>query len=420
MDKYSSLIANWFKEYPRINAKQIYVWLREREIEISYDRVAQYTRHLRGKKVKIYHPLNFLPGEEGQVDWFFINHPRLGKLSCFALILSYSRCLFAFAFPRSSFEFFIAGHLQAFSAFNGIPQGLRYDNLKSVVLSLSPQRYNPRFLEFSRHYGLKIHLCNPYAGNEKGRVERANRTIKETFFNIAANYSSLETLNYGLGEWVKNKNQTIRRTTGKKPIALLPEEKLKALPAIPWENINIHPPVKTTKTGMIIFDTNYYSIPDYLTGKSLSVHSSPIMITIYEGDKKIASHHRIFERNKQVINPLHRTYARLSTKAKTQRIYEVIKNLDPLADDFLLKNQACGEDPQKTAYCLFKLLKNHSRGMLLGIIRECLARKSARLKTVLSYLHQEPPEDKEKVYPQNKELLNLDYQKRSLEEYENE
>lgn len=56
----------------------------------------------------------------------------------------------------------------------------------------------------------------------------------------------------------------------------------------------------------------------------------------------------------------------------------------------------------------------------MGIIRECLARKSARLKTVLSYLHQEPPEDKEKVYPQNKELLNLDYQKRSLEEYENE
>lgn len=421
LDKYFSLIANWFKEYPGINAKQIYVWLKERQVDIGYDRVAQYTKQFRKRKVKIYHPLEFLPGEEGQVDWFFVNHPRIGKLSCFVMVLSYSRYLFAFAFLRSSFEFFIEGHLKAFSTFKGTPHCLRYDNLKSVVLKLKPEPvYNPRFMEFSRHYKFEIHLCNPYAGNEKGRVERANRTIKETFFNIAENYSSIEALNRGLQEWIKNKNETVHRTTDKKPADLLPEEKLRPLPAIPWENITIHPPVKTTKTGMIIFDNNRYSVPDYLTGKALAVYSSPATINIYDGDKRIASHKRVFERNKEMINPLHRTYVRLSAHAKTQRVYEVIKNMDPVVSDFLTNNEAAGEDPQKTAYTIFKLMKSHSRGMLLSVLRECLSRKSARLKTLLSYLHQEPQMAGESVYPQNKELLEIDYQKRSLEEYENE
>lgn len=419
LDKYSSLIGNWFKEYPRINARQIHSWLKEREVAVSYTWVVKYTRLHRKKKVEIFYPLNFLPGEEGQVDWFFINHPRLGKLSCFVMVLSFSRYLFAYAFPRASFEFFIEGHLKAFSAFNGTPHGLRYDNLKSVVLNLSPEiRYNPRFLEFCRHYGLKIHFCNPYAGNEKGRVERANRTIKENFFNLAEDYSSLETLNQGLTAWIKNKNEALHRATEKIPADLLKEEKLKSLPAISWNNVTVHPPVKTTKTGMLIFDTNYYSVPNGLTGKQLSIYSGVNFVKIYDKDKEIASHPRRFTRNKYYVNPLHRTFAKLSDKSKSQRIYEVIKNMDPLAGEFLLKNEICGEDPKKTAYVIFKQLKSHSREMLISIIRESLLRKSPRMKTFLSYLLQETDKDQENVYPQNQELLTFDYKKRPLEDYE--
>jgi hypothetical protein len=57
--------------------------------------------------------------------------------------------------------------------------------------------------------------------------------------------------------------------------------------------------------------------------------------------------------------------------------------------------------------------------MLIGIIRESLLRKSARIKTFISYLHHEPEDNQEKVYPQNQELLSLDYKKRPLEDYEN-
>lgn len=196
LDEYRSLIAEWFKEYPTLKAQQVHEWVRTRGVKISYPAVVKYTRQFRNKVPKAYHQLTFLPGEEAQTDWCFIRHPQLGKLYGFVFLLSYSRYLFAHVFARSSFEFFIEGHLMAFSALGGIPYGIRYDNLSTVVLKRRPEvQYNPRFLEFSRHYHIEIRLCNPGAGNEKGRVERAIRTLRETFFNTLEKYSSLKALN---------------------------------------------------------------------------------------------------------------------------------------------------------------------------------------------------------------------------------
>ena len=95
----------------------------------------------------------------------------------------------------------------------------------------------------------------------------------------------------------------------------------------------------------------------------------------------------------------------------------MIKNLHPAISDFLDKNQACGEDPQKTAYEIFKLMKSHSRGMLISVASECLNKKSPRLRTFLSYLHMEFTEA-ETVQPQKGELLNISYQPRGLEAYD--
>jgi len=100
-----------------------------------------------------------------------------------------------------------------------------------------------------------------------------------------------------------------------------------------------------------------------------------------------------------------------------ERIYDVIKNLHPSIGEFLLKNQASGEDPVKTAYEIFKLKKDISRGMLISIVKECMKRRSSRLKTFLSYLHMEP-EEVDTVQPQNSELLNITYKPRRLDEYD--
>ncbi|OVE73394.1 hypothetical protein BVX93_01765, partial [bacterium B13(2017)] len=114
LDAYQNLLRHWFNQYPTIKAIQVYQRLNEKGVQVSYRTVVKYTRKLRKKKnFPLYWPLEFLPGEEAQVDWFFETHPQLGKLCGCVMILSYSRYLFVHLVRRSTFEFFIEGHIMA-------------------------------------------------------------------------------------------------------------------------------------------------------------------------------------------------------------------------------------------------------------------------------------------------------------------
>ena len=91
LDPYRQLIAAWYRDYPRLKAKQIYERLIPYGYAGSYRRLAELTREHRKAKPEVYHPLVFLPGEEAQVDWFFFEHPSVGKVAGFLSVLAYSR-----------------------------------------------------------------------------------------------------------------------------------------------------------------------------------------------------------------------------------------------------------------------------------------------------------------------------------------
>jgi hypothetical protein len=305
----------------------------------------------------------------------------------------------------------------AFEAIGGIPRALRYDNLRSVVLKREPLTYNPAFLEFARHYRFEIRLCNVRAGNEKGRVERLIRSLRDTFFNVSDHHQSEDGLNAALGGWVQEKNQTIHRATDAIPSEKKKEESLRPLPERRWQNVLVHAPKLPTKTGSMIFDTSFYSVPNYAAHESLTLHTSVDRVEIYNaGGQRVASHPRCFERKKEITNPLHRSANRLSDKAKRERIYHLIRNMDPVMERFLEQNRIAGEDPFQTAYVFFKLLKSESRGILLSLVREAVRKKDFRLKNLLAKVHSLPAA--EPVSPQNASLLAIDYKPRSLEDYD--
>jgi len=419
LDPYHPLIADWYREHPSLKAIQILERLRQRDVRIGYSAVKDFTREFREPKRKFYHTLEFQPGEEAQVDWFFLNHPHLGKLAGFALILSHSRYFFAHFFPRYSFEFFVDGHLRAFAALSGLPQSLRYDNLKSVVLKQKPLTYNPAFLEFAQYYRFEIRLCNVARPNEKGRIERAIRTLRSTFCNIAGDHRTLDALNTALHDWCDKKNNLVHRTTGKVPSELKANEPLRPFPQHAWRNALVLPAQQATKTGFVTFDTNRYSVPDYLVQQRLSIHGYCDHLEVYDvKGKKVATHVRCFARQQTITNSAHRSFARISTRAKRDRIHSLIKKLDPVLDRFLALNETTGEDPYATAHSLFVLLKSHARQTVISAVREALTRRAPRLKCVVSLLAPQPADDLPEVQPQRHELLSLNYQPRSLEDYE--
>jgi len=274
LDPYHQLIAEWFKQYPKLKATQIYDRIKPYGYQGSYPSVALFTKAFRQKKKKAYHALNFLPGEEAQVDWFFFNHNSLGKVAGFLYVLSYSRYAWGMFYPKTSFEFFLSGHQECFKHINGIAHAHRYDNLKSVVIKRNPQIvYNSQFLDFARFYGFSIRVCNVAKGNEKGRVERLIRDIR--VFLYGQNFSSIEDLNQKFHAWLINRNDTIHRSTQKTPKELLSEELLIALTQSEYPAKRDIPAVAVSKTASIDFETNKYSLPSCYAQQTADIAAYP-------------------------------------------------------------------------------------------------------------------------------------------------
>lgn len=415
LESYRGLIQEWYAQYPRLKVFQIFERLKSYGYQGSYPTLVRFVRPLRPQSQKAYHSLEFVPAQEAQIDWFFFKHPVLGILAGFLYVLSYSRYAWGLFYPRHSFEFFVDGHIRCFEHLGGLAHEHRYDNLKSVVLSREPMQYNPQFMDFARFYGFSIHLCNPYRGNEKGRVERIIRDIRN--FLYGESFESLADLNHKFHLWLSGRNETVHRTTGITPKELLKKERLVGLPQ------GTYPPTRTipvlvSKTSYVEFETNRYSVPTSCVSKKALLVAHPEKLEIQIDHKTVARHPRSFARRAIIENPLHfETLLNRSAAFKFERIASLVRKMNRAFDVFL-SHQESESQAQAAAYQLFKLLKSHSRALLESAVREVNVMGAFKMKTVLSLLHIPEDRSSEPVYPQNTTLLNIQYEPRSLIDYD--
>jgi transposase len=416
LDDYSGLIAQWYKQYPRLKATQVYERLKSYGYTGRYGSVARLTRDERAPENNAYHPLTFLPGEEAQIDWFFFNHERLGQVAGFLYLLSYSRYAWGIFYPKTSFEFFLAGHMECFKHIGGLAHRHRYDNLKSVVLKRSAQiEYNPQFLDFARFYGFSIHVCNPYSGNEKGRVERLIRDIR--VFLYAETFIDLADLNQKFHLWLEKRNLTLHRSTHKAPKDLRNEERLIRLPQLHYEPRRIIQ-AAASKTALVEFETNKYSVPSTCAGKAVEIIAYPDRIEICLAGKITANHKRSFGRAGMFQNPLHsETLLNRTPQFKMRRILQVMFGMDP-EFGYFFDHQDNDDERMDSAYQLFVLLKTHSKGMLVSAVRELNALSCFKIKAIMSLLNLPASEESQILWPKDTGLLNLTYEERRLKDYD--
>jgi transposase len=166
-----------------------------------------------------------LPGEQMQVDWVEF---RKGKspLHAFCATLGYSRASYVEFVSDMKVETLIACHGHAFTALGGVPRRILYDNMKTVVLERDvygegQHRYHAGFLDYARHSGFIIKLCQPYRAKTKGKVERFNGYLRRSFYvplvsRLAQNQQQLDVLtaNAEVGHWLRDvANQRLHGTT---------------------------------------------------------------------------------------------------------------------------------------------------------------------------------------------------------------
>lgn len=418
IDPFRGLISEWYTQRPFLKAIQVYERLLTYGFTGSYPTVAVYARKYHKKRERPYHTLEFLPGEEAQIDWFYFIHENLGKVYGFLYLLCYSRYAWGKFYPKNSFEFFLDGHIQCFEHLKGLAHTHRYDNLKSVVLKRYPNiEYNAQFLDFARFYGFSIYLCNPYSGNEKGRVERPIRDIRS--FLYAEDFKDIDELNYKYHGYLYKRNNRIHRSTRKTPQELLLQENLLKLPVNSYPPTRTIPGVSISKTCLLEFETNRYSVPSAWAGKYCEIVAYPQKIEIWSQGKKIATHSRSFDKKQLIQNPLHAEILLKATSPqfKMRRIYQLISSMNP-AFNFFLEHQDNDSQQNQVAYELFQLLRSHSKSMLISAVTQLNTMRSFRLKALRSLLNLPVPHQPDPLWPQNTGLLDLNYKERSLNDYD--
>lgn len=413
---YERLIAEWYAATPALMAIQVLNRLRGYGYTGGYGAVKQATAKYRKKKPEAFFELAFLPGEEAQVDWM---EWKVGATPVygFVYILCWSRYAVLQFYPRQSLEFFLDGHIRAFHRVGGVAHHHRYDNLRSVVLRRYPEpKYNPAFLDFARHYGFSLHACNVARGNEKGRVERLIRDVK-AFLRVTP-VASLQELNARVFSFEKERNSRTHRTTKRAPVEMLAEEKLRPLPRIdarPYRSLS----ASVSKTAFVEFDTNRYSVPSSYAGEAASILALPDTVEVLVRGRRVATHPRLFIRNGKSELPTHREGLLLrSPRSKLQRIYELMAGLGPEVKVFLQAAQAEGEDPLQVAYVMFRQLRGICVETLLSAVREANALKVHKVKFIRSLLESPGAKTPPEVRPQDARLLEIAYETRSLDDYD--
>lgn len=384
-------IEQTLKQYPRLRATRLLDMLRDRGFQGTVYQLRRVVRALRPVSKEAFLRLSVLPGEQGQVDWASFGEVTIGRarrrLSCFVLTLSHSRAFYLEFFFDQSLESFLQGHVNAFADLGGAPRCLLYDNLKSAVLERHGDaiRFHPRLLELCGHYHFAARPCNPRRGNEKGRVERTIRYVRDSFF-AARPFTTLEILNRQALDWRDRVTLERRwpgddsRTVGEVYIEEGP--RLLPLPSHPFETELIKP-VRSDKTIYVRFDLNDYSIPHTMVGRALTLAASPNTVRLLDGAAEIARHTRSYDRHQRIDDPSH-TAALLEEKRKALGATAAgqLSHAIPNIEKFLDAAFGRGESPARQTTQLLKLLEDYGAQALSSAVAEALEKETPRATSV--------------------------------------
>lgn len=310
LDPFKEKIRTLLENYPKLSAVRIYEEITSRGYQGKVSILRDYLKVNRPQRKEAFLRIETDPGEEAQVDWALFGDPfGCGRiLSCFAFVLSYSRLVTLSWTFSQKLEDFLRCHQKAFHFLGGVPQKILYDNLKSVVLSRmgGEIRFNPRFMAFAGTYLFEPVACNVRSGNEKGKVERVIRYIRENFF-AGRRFTDLSDLQTQSDRWRDTvANQRLQATTREKPLDRFQKEKpfLKNLPVHLFDSDTILL-VKAGKDARIIFDANTYSVPPLYAGMPLILKANDHEVRLLKHEKQIAVHRRCWQRHRIIEDPRH-------------------------------------------------------------------------------------------------------------------
>ena len=295
----------------RHTAKRVWERLKEEGFEGGYTIVREAVCQLRVRRQEVFMPLIHRPGE-AQVDFgeaLVKMNGALRKASFFAMALPHSDAFFVRAFARECTETFWDGHVKGFEHFEGVPCRITYDNTKvciSKIIGSRKRELTKGFQQLMSHYLFDPHFCLVRRANEKGVVEGLVKFARLNFFVPVPQVRDFDDLNAYLLQRCREDLQ--RRLRGKSltKAQLLLEDRaaFRKLPDAPFDACRIQAG-QADSESLVRFDINDYSVPVEYAHHPVLIKGYADRVELCYGPKVIAVHPRCWEKEKQLLDPMH-------------------------------------------------------------------------------------------------------------------
>jgi transposase len=283
----------------------------------GYDAVRRYARSWHRKHAATssaaFVPLSFAPGEAYQFDWshevVLINGTTV-IVKVAHIRLCHSRMLFVRAYPRETQEMVFDAHDRAFAFFKGACTRGIYDNMKTAVETIFAGKgrlYNRRFLQMCSHYLVEPVACTPASGWEKGQVENQVGLVRERFFAPRIRVKSYEELNAWLLDQCIAHAKAHRHPEFKDQTVwqVFEAERPSLVPYPGWFDGFHAVPAPVSKTCLVRFDNNRYSVAASAIGRPVEIRAYAERIEIRQDGRLVGEHPRSFGRDRTISDPWH-------------------------------------------------------------------------------------------------------------------
>jgi transposase len=312
------LLANAAKpSREQLTLTRVYEELRGAGYDGSYDAVRRYAKSWREERgaaaAEAFVPLSFAPGEAYQFDWsheIILLNGTTVTVKVAHVRLCHSRMLFVRAYPREAQEMVFDAHDRAFAFFKGTCTRGIYDNMKTAVDAVflgKDRQFNRRFAQMCGHYLVEPVACTPASGWEKGQVENQVGMVRERFFTPRLRVKSYEELNgWLLDKCIAHARVHKHPEIPKRTVWECFEEERGKLVGYRGRFDGFHAvPASVSKTCLVRFDNNKYSVSSRAVGRPVEVHAYADRIVIRQEGQAVGEHHRCFGRGETIYDPWH-------------------------------------------------------------------------------------------------------------------
>jgi transposase len=284
------------------------VWQRlveEHDVAVGESTVRRYVAEVRRRQsiplIEVMVPQHHRLGEEAEVDFGSIHvylDGLLTELPLFLMRLSASGKGFVRAYLNECQAVFLDGHVRGFEHFGGVPDRIRYDNLKAAVTKVLRGRNRveaERFVLLRSHYSFDSFFCQPgiKGSHEKGGVESEVGRFRRRHLVPVPHVASMAELNELLAEAMGRDD---RRHIAHRRIAVGEHFALEAptLSPLPTErfDVSLVSAHRVDRKSRVSARGALYSVPARLVGRRVDVRVSAETVDVLDGNKVIAEHAR--------------------------------------------------------------------------------------------------------------------------------